>query len=76
MYDGPNFLQEFELYLTLSGTDNEQRVTAAFHLHLKGPALTWFHTLPSRDSWSYIKETFNTENGNNVNDPRLIGCRL
>ena len=69
---GPKFLQEFESYLTLSGIDNEQRVIAAFHLHLKGPALTWFHTLPSRDSWSYIKEAFNTEYGNNVNDPRLI----
>ena len=70
--DGSKFMQEFESYLTLSGIDNEQRIIAAFHLHLKGPALTWFHTLPSRDSWSYIKEAFNTEYGNNVNDPRLI----
>ena len=70
--DGPKFLQEFESYLTLSGVDNEQRIIAAFHLHLKGPALTWFHTLPSRDSWNSIKESFNSEYGNNVNDPRLI----
>ena len=70
--DGPKFLQEFESYLTLSGVDNEQRIIAAFHLHLKGPALTWFHTLPSRDNWNSIKESFNSEYGNNVNDPRLI----
>ena len=39
--DGPKFMQEFESYLTLSVIDNEQRVIAAFHLHLKGPVLTW-----------------------------------
>ena len=33
--DGPKFLQEFESYLTLSGVDNEQRIIAAFHRHLK-----------------------------------------
>ena len=74
--DGPRFLKEFESYLTLSGIDfqphNEQRVIAAFHLHLKGPALTWFHTLPSGHSWNNIKDAFSKEYGNNANDPRLI----
>ena len=70
--DGPKFLQGFESYLTLSGVDNEQLTIAAFHLHLKGPALTWFHTLPSRDNWNSIKELFNSEYGNNFNDPSLI----
>ena len=70
--DGPKFLQEFESYLTLSEVDQEQWIIAAFHLHLKGPALTWFHTLPTRDNWATIKQSFNCEYGNNVNDPRLI----
>ena len=70
--DGPKFLQEFESYLTLSGVDQEQRIIAAFHLHLKGPARIWSHTLPTRDNWATIKKSFNSEYGNNVNDPRLI----
>ena len=63
--DGPKFLQEFGSYLTVSGVDQEQRIIAAFHLHLKGPALTWFHTLPTRDNWATIKQSFNCEYGNN-----------
>ena len=35
---------------------HRQWTVATFHLHLKGPAQTWFHKLPTRDSWSAMKD--------------------
>lgn len=70
--DGPKFLSEFESFLTLSGVTDDERIIAAFHLHLKGPALIWYHTLMTKDSWPAVKAEFQKEFGNNINDPRLI----
>lgn len=68
--DGVKFLSEFESYLKLSGVTDNERIIAAFHLHLKGPALTWYHTLMIKDSWPAVKVEFQKEYGNNINDPR------
>ena len=53
------FLSEFESYALLHDiSDFDKRKIAAFHLHLKGPALTWFNTLSttSRKSWTHLPE--------------------
>lgn len=53
------FMSEFKSYSTfLRLSDDEERQIAAFHLHLKGPALTWFETLPNKQSWLHIKLAF------------------
>ena len=58
------FLSEFESYLMLSGIDpsiDSARAIAAFHLHLQGPALTWFNALPMKITWTSVKHDFSNE---------------
>ncbi|VDI35327.1 Hypothetical predicted protein [Mytilus galloprovincialis] len=52
------FLSEFKSYALLHDLrDFDGKKVAAFHLHLKGPALTWFNTLSerSKESWNPLK---------------------
>ena len=43
--NGQKYLEEFESYCTFNGLHDDDRRVAAFHLHLKGPALVWFSAL-------------------------------
>ncbi|CAG2216978.1 unnamed protein product [Mytilus edulis] len=55
------FLSEFKSYALLHDLrDFDGKKVAAFHLHLKGPALTWFNTLSerSKESWNAIEVLF------------------
>ncbi|CAC5403346.1 unnamed protein product [Mytilus coruscus] len=55
------FLSEFKSYALLHDLrDFDGGKVAAFHLHLKGPALTWFNTLSerSKESWNAIEVLF------------------
>ena len=55
------FLSEFESYATLYDLPpGDKRRIAAFHLHLRGPALTWFNSLSesAKSSWSAIEVLF------------------
>ncbi|CAC5399987.1 unnamed protein product [Mytilus coruscus] len=55
------FLAEFESYALLHDlAEQDKRRIAAFHLHLKGPALTWFNSLSdeSKQSWQNIYVLF------------------
>ena len=58
--NGSIFLQEFESFATLHNIlpQEHQRKIAALHLHLTGPAVTWFNSLTAnqKESWeSFIK---------------------
>ncbi|CAC5388530.1 unnamed protein product [Mytilus coruscus] len=57
--NGTKFLREFESFCKLHELDilNEKTV-AAFHLHLEGPALTWFNGLSPDLSWTTVKRLF------------------
>ena len=55
------FLAEFESFATLHDlSDFSDRKLAAFHLHLRGPALTWYNSLSeeSRNSWQSVRVLF------------------
>ncbi|PJE78339.1 hypothetical protein CI610_02729 [invertebrate metagenome] len=56
--NGDKFINEFNSYATLINVDS--RKIAAFHLHLQGPALTWFNTLDSahKQSWDNLLGAF------------------
>ena len=59
--DGSKFLSEFTSFLLLSNIEEtSKKAVAAFHLHLKGPALIWFNNLPdsSKTSFSDVKHLF------------------
>ncbi|CAC5403826.1 unnamed protein product [Mytilus coruscus] len=57
------FIAEFESYATLHNISplDDNRIIAALHLHLTGPALTWFNSLSSENkaSWEAIVHLFN-----------------
>lgn len=76
MHEDPNvFLSEFHSYLVLSNIDVQSpKATAAFHLHLKGPALVWFNTLKLSDkaSWYSLNNAFTKEYCENLQSPILI----
>lgn len=59
------FLAEFESYAILHNIQPEEhpRQIAAFHLHLSGPALTWFNKLSSDDkkSWPEFVQLFKSK---------------
>lgn len=68
------FIREFESFLVLSNINYDtepHRAIAAFHLHLKGPALTWFSTLTDKSSWDTVRIAFSSE-FSNANDPMYI----
>ncbi|CAG2248036.1 unnamed protein product [Mytilus edulis] len=56
------FIAEFESYATLHKISplDDNRIIAALHLHLTGPALTWFNSLSSENkaSWEAIVHLF------------------
>lgn len=55
------FFSEFESFATLHNLElDEKRRIAAFHLNLKGPALSWFNSLSevARKSWETINVLF------------------
>ncbi|PJE77818.1 hypothetical protein CI610_03253 [invertebrate metagenome] len=59
--DGHKFLSEFESYAILLKADNDNRKIAAFHLHLQGPALTWFNSISdtgAKTTWECLKKLF------------------
>ncbi len=59
--DGRKFLSEFESYLVLANIDPvSPRAVACFHLHIQGPALVWFNSLPDTNklSWSTVRSAF------------------
>ena len=70
------FLTEFESYALLHDLSaNDRRLIAAFHLHLKGPALTWFNSLSdeSKKSWNTIIILFKEKYINfNLHSPTVI----
>jgi hypothetical protein len=73
------FLLDFQSYSTLNqlaGLANDARKVAAFHLHLTGPALTWFNALPAiqRDTWEHLELSFNAQYVllNAQNNPALV----
>lgn len=69
------FLEEFESFCTLQNLMENGRIIAAFHLHLKGPALIWFSALDISDklSWSVLKEVFQAQYiSKNIFDPAII----
>ncbi|CAC5399301.1 unnamed protein product [Mytilus coruscus] len=59
------FISEFESYATLHNISplDDNRKIASLHLHLTGPALTWFNALSSehKSSWDSIVELFQTK---------------
>lgn len=60
-----DFLEEFESYAVLHNilSGEDARKIAAFHLHLCGPARTWFNSLvsTSKNTWETFKATFTTK---------------
>ena len=58
--NGAKFLREFESFSTLHelDEDDEARKLAAFHLHLQGPALTWYNNLDPEIDWQNLRDQF------------------
>ncbi|CAC5391982.1 unnamed protein product [Mytilus coruscus] len=62
--NGNTFLIEFESFITLHGLSEfnltNKRMLAAFHLHLKGAALTWYNSLSdeSKSDWKSVRILF------------------
>ncbi|CAC5422446.1 unnamed protein product [Mytilus coruscus] len=62
--NGNTFLTEFESFFTLHGLSEfnltDKRMLAAFQLHLKGPALTWYNSLSdeSKSDWKSVRILF------------------
>lgn len=59
--NGERFLNEFNSYATLINVHYDSaRKIAALHLHLNGPALTWFNNLDteSKQSWDELMTLF------------------
>lgn len=59
--NGNTFLKEFESFAKLHKLDNDgddSRKLAACHLHLHGPALTWYNGLAPGLDWDTIKQGF------------------
>jgi hypothetical protein len=60
--NGKTCLKEFESFAILYELDDDDgddsRKLAAFHLHLQGPALTWYNGLAPGLDWDTIKQSF------------------
>ncbi|MES9904352.1 MAG: hypothetical protein ABW168_16955 [Sedimenticola sp.] len=59
--DPARFIDTFRSYCLLSGIDrDEPRKIAAFHLHMAGPALSWFNSLlnQSKANWTALHHAF------------------
>lgn len=69
------FLSEFRSFCTLQNLIDEKRIIAAFHLHLRGPALIWFSTLNESNKvlWTVLQEAFqNRYISRDICDPSII----
>lgn len=69
------FLSEFRLFCTLQNLIDDKRIIAAFHLHLRGPALIWFITLNESNKvlWTVLQEAFqNRYISKDICDPSII----
>lgn len=69
------FLSEFRSYCTLQNLIDDKRTIAAFHLHLRGPALIWFNTLNDSNKvlWTVLQEAFqNRYISRDISDPSFI----
>lgn len=69
------FLSEFRLFCTLQNLIDDKRIIAAFHLHLRGPALIWFSTLNESNKvlWTVLQEAFqNRYISKDICDPSII----
>ena len=66
--DGEKFLNDFIAFSTMSGFDDDRRVSA-FSLYLAGPAYNWYKTLDGdvQRNWDCLKESF-IENYATAND--------
>lgn len=65
---GTDFLNEFEAYLVLVNIEQSSpKSSAAFQLQLKGPALTWYMTLPKgcKSNYDTLKPLFLQEYNDN-----------
>ena len=73
--DAERFLSNFSAYC-MFGRINQQdpRTVAAFQLHLKGPALTWFTCLNDSDksSWETVKKLYQEKYMDKENKPVLL----
>ncbi|KAK3082518.1 hypothetical protein FSP39_010106 [Pinctada imbricata] len=69
--DGEKFLNDFIAFSTMSGFDDDRRMSA-FSLYLAGPAYNWYKTLDSeiQRNWDFLKESF-IENYATANDALL-----
>lgn len=59
--DPSRFLSEFTSYVVLQGLEGrDAQIIAGLHLHLGGPALTWFNQLSTttKDTWKQLQKTF------------------
>lgn len=59
--NGLKFLKNFESFATLHELEDDEddnRKIAAFHLHLQGPALSWFLSLSDDLDWDTVKQRF------------------
>lgn len=55
------FIQEFNSYVVLHGLEGRDvQIVAGFHLHLAGPALTWFNQLSATTvlTWRRLRQAF------------------
>ena len=69
------FLHEFESFCVLQNLSDNPRKIAAFHLHLKGPALVWFNALDLTDklAWTVLKDAFQKQYlSRNMSNPAFI----
>ena len=70
-------LHEFESFCVLQNLSDNPRKIAAFHLHLNGPALVWFHAIDLTDklSWAVLMDAFQKQylSRNNINPATAQG---
>ena len=69
------FLHEFQSFCVLQNLSDNPRKIAAFHLHLKGPALVWFNALDLTDklAWTVLKDAFQKQYlSRNMSNPAFI----
>lgn len=68
-------LSALRSYCTLQNRIDDKRTIAAFHLHLRGPALIWFNTLNESKIilWTVLQGAFqNRYISRDISDPSII----
>ena len=73
-----NFLSTFLSFLAVQKFDTDSQKIAAFHLHLDGDALSWFHNLSGdrKDTWSKLQSAFKSrfQELNSRNAPDMVSA--